>query len=131
MDKKKYIAVRKSHLVAIGAMVLVYALAFAVGRWLWTECYTLNWLATNGPYWIAAAISCIPLLFGKWKYASCAFAGNVIGVMAGELCGANMEGADVGASHYGWLIWGCLFVTAVLVGVMAELICKIIKERKG
>ncbi len=129
MDKKKHIAVQKSHLIFIGVMLLIYVLAFVIGR-QWKDCYTLNWLATNGPYWIAAAISCIPLLFGKWKYAICAFAGNVAGVIAGELCGANMEGADVGTSHYGWLIWGCLFVTAVLTGIMAELICKIVKERK-
>lgn len=129
MEKRKYIAVRKSHLIFIGIMLLVYVLAFVIGR-LWQDCYTLNWLATNGPYWIAAAISCIPLLFGKWKYAICAFAGNVAGVVAGELFDANMEGADVGGSHYGWLIWGCLYVTAILAGIMVELICKIIKERK-
>ncbi len=130
MDKKKYITVRKSHLIFMGVMLLVYVLAYVIGRWLWKDCYTLNWLATNGPYWIAAALSCIPVLFGKWKYSACAFAGDLAGVVAGELFGANMEGTDVGSIHYGWLIWGCLFVTAVLTGIMAELICKIVKERK-
>lgn len=129
MDKKKHITIQRSHLIFIGAMLLVYALVYVIGQ-QWQGHYTLNWLATNGPYWIAAVITCIPLLFGKWKCSACAFAGNVAGVIAGELFGANMEGADAGMSHYGWLIWGCLFVTAVLVGVMVELICKIVKEQK-
>lgn len=129
MDKKKYITLRKSHLIFIGVMLLVYVVAFVIGR-QWQECYTLNWLATNGPYWIAVAITCFPALLGKWKYSVCAFSGNLAGVVAGELFGANMEGTDVGSVHYGWLIWGCLFVTAILTGIMVELISKIIKERK-
>lgn len=128
--RKLHLEFKRSSVIVTGAMLLAFLAAYVIGRLAWKECYTLGSLTMNGPYLLAVAVTCVPALFGKWKYASCAFTGNVIGVVAGELCGSNLEGAEAGMDHYGWLIWGCVFATAVMVGIMAELICKIIKERK-
>ena len=88
--------------------------------------YVYGWLLHRHIFWVAAAISAIPALFGK-KYFSCTtLFGFAIALLLGELCGHNPAGAAYGHGHYGWAIWGCVFVLSAVMGAVLE---KITKER--
>ena len=50
--------------------------------------------------------------------------GFAAGLLAGMLFGPNPEGAAYGNSHYGWAIWGAVYLLSVVVGILFELFMK-------
>ena len=44
--------------------------------------------------------------------------GFAAGLLAGMLFGPNPEGAAYGNSHYGWAIWGAVYLISVVVGIL-------------
>ena len=92
--------------------------AYAGEKYEWN--YLLGWLWHNNIYWYASLISAIPTLFGKWKYSISTFAGFALGIIIGEVFGKNPEGAFTGNTHYGWAIWGGIFILSIIVGIVIE-----------
>lgn len=120
--------------IAIG-----YAVVFVVGR-LFTadvgeltvmgffgssgtkhEYYLFGWLLTSRLFWWALAVSVIPALFGKYRFSVITLVVFVIAIPIGEVLGPNPEGAFYGNTHYGWAIWGCMYLAAVVLGIVAEI----------
>lgn len=82
--------------------------------------YLYGWLIHNHLYWGAMALSALAAFFGKERLALCTFAGFCMGLVLGELLGANPAGAPWGYGHYGWQIWGMLFLLSIVEGLLAQ-----------
>lgn len=133
-------AKRKRNLIAALAVTAAYLLTWLAGRaicgdftrssflgWLTgadSKYYLFGWLAHQGLFWIAMAISVIPALFGKYRFSVTTFAAFVLGIFVGELFGPNPAGAATGHTHYGWAIWGGVFLAAIIIGTVWELLIK-------
>ncbi len=70
------------------------------------------------------AISTFPAIFGKRYYSFTTLTGFTIGLVTGELFGHNPAGADYGHDHYGWAIWGVIFLFSIVMGVILEKLAK-------
>ena len=88
--------------------------------------YLYGWLLHQNIFWIAMAVSVIPALFGKKYFSFTTLAGFALGLLIGELGGQNPAGAAYGHDHYGWAIWGGIFVFSIVMGIILE---KIIKSK--
>ena len=104
----------------------------SVKGWLfvndWSQIdYLYGWLLSSSLFWYAAAVSVIGAALGKYRFSSITAAAFGIGWLFGELLGPNPEGAALGHGHYGWAIWGGVFLVGIAVGLAAE----ILKRRKG
>ena len=84
--------------------------------------YLYGWLLSSNLLWYAAAVSAAAALVGKRWFAAVTAAAFGIGWVLGELFGPNPEGAVLGHSHYGWAIWGGVFLIGVAAGVAVEII---------
>ena len=89
--------------------------------------YLYGWLLSSNLFWYAATVSVAAALLGKRRLAVITAAAFGIGWLLGELLGPNPEGAALGQGHYGWAIWGGMF----LAGIAAGLAAGILKKRKG
>ena len=84
------------------------------------DSYLIGWLFHSNLWFYASYISAIPAIFGKWKYSLITFAGFVLGIPLGELFGKNPRGAEFGFGHYGWAIWGGIFIISIIMGIIFE-----------
>ena len=82
--------------------------------------YLFGWLLNSNMYLIASIISVVPALFGKYKFAFSTLIAFLLGLILGELLGPNPAGASYGIGHYGWLIWGGIFLMSMVIGVILE-----------
>ena len=82
--------------------------------------YLYGWLLHQNIFWIAMAISVIPALFGKKYFSFTTLAGFALGLLIGELGGHNPAGAAYGHGHYGWAIWGGIFVFSIVMGIILQ-----------
>ena len=83
--------------------------------------YTPSWTARN-VIWFAAFISVIPSLFGHYRFSMITLAGYVLGVIAGELFGGFRSDIPPEYRHYGWLIWGFVYLSAAITGILVEIL---------
>lgn len=100
--------------------VLIYAICrhyFDIGQQYYM--YTPSWTLRN-VLWFAALISVIPSLFGNYRFSIITLAGYIVGVVAGEIFGGFRSHIPPEYLHYGWLIWGIVFVSSVIVGIIIE-----------
>jgi len=81
--------------------------------------YTPSWTARN-VLWLAAMISVIPSLIGYYRFALITLAGYILGVVAGELFGGFQSDIPPEYLHYGWVIWGAVYITSVIIGMLVE-----------
>lgn len=84
--------------------------------------YLYGWLLSSKLFWYAAAVSAAAALVGKRWFAAVTAAAFGIGWVLGELFGPNPEGVPLGHGHYGWAIWGGVFLIGVAAGVAVEII---------
>lgn len=89
--------------------------------------YLFGWLTHQKLFWVAMLISAIPALFNKYRFSLITFVAFILGLLLGELFGPYEAGIPIGHSHYGWLIWGIIFLLAIIVGIVAE---RVAKKRK-
>lgn len=82
--------------------------------------YLYGWLLSSNLFWISLGVSALPAIWGRIKFSLTTLAGFVLGMLAGILFGPNPAGAAMGQSHYGWLIWGAIYLLSVIVGILAE-----------
>ena len=139
-DRRKRL--KKNAAAALFAMIWYLAIYLA-GRFIWCGfaensfmgwlifaapsgdgSYLYGWLISSKLFWLAAAVSVLPALFGKHKLSLVTLVGFAAGLLAGMLFGSNPEGAAYGNSHYGWAIWGAVYLLSVVVGILFELFMK-------
>ena len=119
-----------------------YFLFFLIGRFIWCDrnysflawlfsappvgkdSYLYGWLLSSYMFYIAAAISIFPSLFGKHLYSITTLSGFTVGFLAGVIFGPNPAGAAIGHDHYGWAIWGVVFFASVIIGIGVEILKK-------
>ncbi len=82
--------------------------------------YLYGWLLTSNLFYYAVAISAIPTLFGKKYFGYTTFFGFAAGLVIGEYAGLNPAGASWGMGHYGWAIWGLIFLVSMGMGVWLQ-----------
>lgn len=94
--------------------------------WLFTvrpsgkHSYLYGWLLSSNLFWHAAAISVIPARFGKYRFACTTLMGFLLGLAAGMIFGPYPEGAEIGHDHYGWAIWGAVYLVSIAAGMIVE-----------
>ena len=131
---------RRKNLKVMFSVIVGYLITYLIGRlicgdftqnsfigWLTgldSKYYLFGWLTHQGIFWIAMAISALPALFGKYRFSFVTFASFVLGIFTGELFGSNPAGEIYGHSHYGWIIWGGIFLTSIVIGFVLELLMK-------
>lgn len=125
---------RTALLIAAGYMVI-----YLIGRVLWCDfsqstllgwlftarpsgehSYLYGWLLSSGMFRYAAVISVLSTLLGKHRFAGVTLSGFAVGLTAGMLFGPYPQGAAAGHGHYGWAIWGAVFLVSAAAGVLAE-----------
>lgn len=120
--------VRNAVLVAAG-----YLTIFLVGKllsgnpglplrdWLldhspYNHSYLFGWLISHERYLYASLISILPALFGKIRFSLTTLTGFAIGLPLGEFLGQSV----VQSLHYGWAIWGLVFLVSCIMGIILE-----------
>ena len=94
--------------------------------WLWLtppsgpHSYLYGWLLSSNLFWWAMAISVFAALCGKDKFSLTTLAAFLLGLVSGMIFGPNPAGAPYGQGHYGWAIWGCIYLLSMVVGTILE-----------
>ncbi len=109
----------------VGRVLCVHYEDASVMGWLfandWSKIdYLYGWLLSSNLFWYAMVVSAAPALLGKWHFSAVTAAAFGIGWLTGELFGPYPEGVLLGHGHYGWAIWGGMFLAGVAAGVIAE-----------
>lgn len=130
---------RRSDLLAAALVAAAYGCLYLLGRALWCGgegvsllgflataqpagpgSYLYGWLLSSRLFWIAMAVSVLPALLGRQRMAFVCLIGFVAGGVLGMLFGPNPSGAALGQGHYGWAIWGTVFLLSLPAGALAE-----------
>lgn len=141
-EDKKTEAKKNQHNKNIVFALLIaaaYILIYLVGRLIWCDLsnssligtlftskptgehsYLYGWLLSSDLFWYAMAISVIPSLFRKHKFSIVTTVAFVLGIILGMIFGPYPEGAAIGHDHYGWAIWGGVYLLPIVVGILAE-----------
>ncbi len=82
--------------------------------------YLFGWLICRSLFAASAVISIAAALLGKYRLAAFSVFGFTVGLLAGELLGCHPAGAPFGQGHYGWLIWGGIFLLSLVMGGIGE-----------
>lgn len=120
-------------------ILICYFVIYLIGRIIWCDfsessflgwlifsrpegenSYLFGWLLHQNIYWLAMMISVLFSLFEKNYLSFSSLVGFIIGFLAGILFGPNPEGAYYGNTHYGWAIWGGVFLFSIIIGMIIE-----------
>lgn len=82
--------------------------------------YLYGWLCDQGFFLYSMLFPVILAIVGFWRCGVFSLLGFALGILLGELLGPNPSGAAMGAGHYGWLIWGAVFLLSLLAGFLVE-----------
>ena len=85
--------------------------------------YTPSWTVRN-VIWYAAIISVIPSFFGNYRFSIITLAGYILGVIAGEMFGGFKSDIPPEYLHYGWVIWGAVFISSAIIGILVEILIR-------
>ncbi len=138
-EKEERLLHRKKNLKHALLVLGVYLLLYLLGRVIWCSredssilgwlflnrpagenSYLYGWLLSSELFWYSMVLSALPALLGRWKMSCTMSAAFLVGLVAGILFGPNPEGASIGHSHYGWAIWGGIFLLSIPVGILLE-----------
>ena len=86
--------------------------------------YLYGWLCQQGFFLYSMLLSVLAAATGFGRFGAMTLAGFSLGILLGELFGQNPAGAAQGAGHYGWLIWGAVFLLSALAGVLTEVLAR-------
>ena len=143
MEEEKKNAIKKQKLrrnILIALLIAaVYMAIYLIGRMIWCDLsqsnlmgwlvttipsgehsYLYGWLLSSNLFWYALGISVIPAFWGKHNFSCATLIGFVIGFVAGIIFGPYPEGAAMGHGHYGWAIWGAIYLMSIVAGVIVE-----------
>ena len=121
-------------IVSAAAAVAAFLAVYLLGKYVSARCggiYTFDWTVRRGLFHAAALMTVIPSAFGRYRFSCCAFTGNLLGLAAGELLGADPSGAAFGQGHLGWFIWCAVFTVSMAAGVAAEILAARAKRRNA
>lgn len=121
-------------LMVIGIFLLTHLLGrlfytvkpvFSLDQWLFRYevdqfAYLYGWLQGHGLFWYCAGPCLAPAFLGRRKLALTASIGFAAGIPIGEWLGPNPAGAATGNTHYGWAIWGGIFLASIVLGLLLE-----------
>ena len=82
--------------------------------------YLFGWLLSSRLFFVCAALSCLAALLGKRRLSFVTLAGFTLGLLLGQCFGSNPAGAFYGHGHYGWAIWGGMFLLSAVMGILLE-----------
>lgn len=82
--------------------------------------YLYGWLLNQGLWWYCMAICVVSAFLRKSAFAWTSFGGFTMGFVLGELLGPFPEGAPWGHGHYGWAIWGGVFLFSMVMGGIGQ-----------
>lgn len=82
--------------------------------------YLFGWLLQRKLFWLCMGISCLAALLGKTRFAAVTVICFAAGLALGQLFGPNPAGAPYGHGHYGWAIWGGIFLLSLAMGGILE-----------
>lgn len=82
--------------------------------------YLYGWLLKRNLFWISMGISVIPALWGKYRFSGTTLLAFALGLLLGECLGENPASAPYGHGHYGWAIWGGIFLLSIPMGIILE-----------
>lgn len=82
--------------------------------------YLFGWLISHNRYLICSLISILPALFGNRRFSMVTLSGFAIGLPLGELLGENPDPAPFAMDHYGWAIWGGIFLLSIGIGIWLQ-----------
>ena len=134
-NKEKKQRIRKNIIRAL-VVILAYLAVYIIGRLIWCRTnssltgllwastpegensYLYGWLLSSGLFWVSLAISALPALLGKKYFSAITFGGFILGLILGIIFGPNPEGVPYGHGHYGWAIWGGIFILSVILGII-------------
>jgi hypothetical protein len=104
------------------AIYLISRYFFFIGRGY--HLYTPDWTAKN-ILWIACIISCLPGLFGAYRFSFITLAGYLAGVILGEIFGPTIrtvqEGKPAMPYHDGWFYCIATYIVSCVIGITFEL----------
>lgn len=146
MEEEKKAAQRKQTYKRNIANALViaagYLLIYVIGRFIWCDIrestligwllfvrpsgehsYLYGWLLSSNLFWYAMVISVLPSVWGRFRFSVTTTVGFLVGIIGGMIFGPYPEGAAIGHSHYGWAIWGAVYMISIVVGI-ASLRCR-------
>lgn len=131
---------RNENMAAALIVVCAYLTIYLIGRFIWCDrsnssllgwlvsakpsgsnSYLYGWLLNSDLFWIAMAISAVPSLFGRHRFSFVTLLAFALGLLAGIVFGPNPAGAPYGHDHYGWAIWGGIYLLSIIAGIVAEL----------
>jgi len=111
--------------LGFGGIYLVSRQYFFIGRAY--HLYTPDWSAKNF-LWIAGLLSCIPGIFGFYRFSLIALLGYTVGVVFGEIFGPTTRILDQGLPpmpvHDGWILSIVTFFAFCIAGIIYELFLK-------
>ena len=129
----------RSRLSCAGVLLLGYAAIYLLARllfvlpsdytvmgWLFGNDaarqvgYLYGWLCQQGLFLFSLLFSVFVALLGQRRLGLITLCGFIAGLVLGELLGPYPDGASLGRGHYGWLIWGIIFLCSILMGCFAE-----------
>lgn len=137
MEEEKKAAARRARWKRRGqgtaALTAVWLLIFSAGTlangWSSNE-YSLlgvmfdsdpfGWLVRNGLFGLSMTVCLVPAAFGWWKFSAAGTGGFALALLLGTLLGENPAGAPYGHGHYGWAIWGGVFLFSLAMGAVLE-----------
>ncbi len=120
----------------IGRLIWCYSPDSSVMGWLFiarpsgAHSYLYGWLLHQNLFWYSLAVAAVPSLFGKRIFSLTVFSGFVVGFISGILFGPNPAGAATGHTHYGWAIWGVIFLFSIAAGIFMEKLLKKTSNKK-
>lgn len=144
-EKKRVGQKRQAQKNAAAALLVVlgYLAIYLTGRLIWCtssetslmgwlvlaapageNSYLYGWLLSSGLFWAAMALSVLPALLGKYRFSLTTLAAFLIGLLLGMGFGPNPGGAFYGNTHYGWAIWGGIFLFSIPMGIALEKLSK-------
>ena len=81
--------------------------------------YLFGWLLSKRIYLYASAVTIISAAIGRRRLAVTTLAAFAVGLPLGEWLG-DIPGLVPEGYHYGWAIWGLLFVGSIFLGVWLQ-----------
>ncbi len=84
--------------------------------------YVWCWLLHNRLFWAALLLSVGAAALGKLRFAATTSALFFFGILAGELLGPFPAGAPYGHGHFGWAVWGGVWLVSLVMGALGEVL---------
>jgi transcriptional regulator with XRE-family HTH domain len=137
--KAEELRIKRKKNIRIAIIIAAGYLAIFLAGWiisggLGQSKHLFDWLVCHYLFLIAAVVSVVPALFGKYRFSLVTLAAFLLGLILGELLGKNIVGTEYEMGPYGWRIWSAFFFISGVIGVIWEQFVKhnlSLKSRKA